>query len=286
MRVGGVEKDVLFQAFERRLLTFTPANDPAYQVEMGNVGLHYVQWRYGGQLPSFTSPLESLFSNNLSQPQWYTSSEVLNIRTGPTSKAPQPENSNNKPYLQQLQPGDNVLVLRAVAGEELIDGNNTWLQIYEKPDLFVYSAYLRKTTMSEYPAPPRTHPGLWVSVSTGKQMMAVFYGDQLIYKTLVATGRPGVGDKDYSTVKGVFSALGNYRPESQTMQGGSRASDSYYSIDDIRYVTYFYQDYAIHGSYWHAKYGISPQSHGCVNSTVYDAGLVWRLPAGTVVDVF
>ena len=70
------------------------------------------------------------------------------------------------------------------------------------------------------------------------------------------------------------------------MQGGSRASDSYYSIDDIRYVTYFYQDYAIHGSYWHAKYGISPQSHGCVNSTVYDAGLVWRLPAGTVVDVF
>jgi hypothetical protein len=46
VRVGGVEKDVLFQAFERRVLTYTPANPPAFRVEMGNVGRHYYQWRY------------------------------------------------------------------------------------------------------------------------------------------------------------------------------------------------------------------------------------------------
>ena len=45
-KVGGVEKDVLVQLFERRILTYTPTNDPAYQVEMGNVGQHYFQWRY------------------------------------------------------------------------------------------------------------------------------------------------------------------------------------------------------------------------------------------------
>lgn len=48
VKVGGVEQDVLMQAFERRVLTYTPANAPAWRVEMGNVGQHYLRWRYGG----------------------------------------------------------------------------------------------------------------------------------------------------------------------------------------------------------------------------------------------
>jgi hypothetical protein len=47
VRVGGVEKDVLMQAFERRVLTYTPDNPPDWRVEMGNVGQHYYEWRYG-----------------------------------------------------------------------------------------------------------------------------------------------------------------------------------------------------------------------------------------------
>jgi hypothetical protein len=46
IRVGGRETWVLFQAFERRVLTFNPANPPAFQVEVGNVGRHYYAWRY------------------------------------------------------------------------------------------------------------------------------------------------------------------------------------------------------------------------------------------------
>jgi Tol biopolymer transport system component len=45
-RVGGEEKDVMVQIFERRVLTYTPTNSPAFRVEMGNVGQHYFQWRY------------------------------------------------------------------------------------------------------------------------------------------------------------------------------------------------------------------------------------------------
>ncbi len=44
--VGGKERPVLFQVFERRVLTYNPANAPAFRVEMGNVGQHYYQWRY------------------------------------------------------------------------------------------------------------------------------------------------------------------------------------------------------------------------------------------------
>lgn len=49
--VGGEEMWVLVQAFERRLLTYTPENDPTWQVEMGNVGRHYYEWRYGEEPP-------------------------------------------------------------------------------------------------------------------------------------------------------------------------------------------------------------------------------------------
>ncbi len=44
--MAGVERPVLFQVFERRVLTYNPANEPAFRVEMGNVGQHYYQWRY------------------------------------------------------------------------------------------------------------------------------------------------------------------------------------------------------------------------------------------------
>jgi hypothetical protein len=46
VRVDGVEREVLFQAFERRVLTYNPANPPQFQVEMGNIGRHYYSWRY------------------------------------------------------------------------------------------------------------------------------------------------------------------------------------------------------------------------------------------------
>lgn len=43
---------VLVQAFERRLLTFTPSNELEWQIEMGNVGRHYYEWRYDNEAPN------------------------------------------------------------------------------------------------------------------------------------------------------------------------------------------------------------------------------------------
>lgn len=44
--VGGQKRDVLMQCFERRCLTFNPDNPVEWQVEAGNIGLHYHMWRY------------------------------------------------------------------------------------------------------------------------------------------------------------------------------------------------------------------------------------------------
>lgn len=52
VRVAGQPRPVLMQVFERRVLTYTPGNPPGFEVEAGNVGLHYRLWRAG--LPAAT----------------------------------------------------------------------------------------------------------------------------------------------------------------------------------------------------------------------------------------
>ncbi len=59
VKVAGQVKDVLVQGFERRVLTYTPANDPTYRVEMGNVGQHYLRWRYG-DAPTGPTPANTI----------------------------------------------------------------------------------------------------------------------------------------------------------------------------------------------------------------------------------
>ena len=59
--VAGQPKDVLVQAFERRVLTYTPSNPDAFKVEFGNIGMHYYTWRYvtnagGGTGTTTTTP--------------------------------------------------------------------------------------------------------------------------------------------------------------------------------------------------------------------------------------
>jgi len=51
VKVAGIVQPVLIQCFERRCLTYTPNNDPAWRVEAGNVGQHYFKWRYASLQP-------------------------------------------------------------------------------------------------------------------------------------------------------------------------------------------------------------------------------------------
>lgn len=72
-KVGGVERDVLVQLFERRVLTYTPTNSPGYQVEMGNVGQHYFQWRYphlGQAWAAEQPPLPIFFARTTDDGDW------------------------------------------------------------------------------------------------------------------------------------------------------------------------------------------------------------------------
>jgi hypothetical protein len=47
VKVGGKIVPVLVQAFERRVLTYTPDNPILFRVEYGNIGRAYYAWRSG-----------------------------------------------------------------------------------------------------------------------------------------------------------------------------------------------------------------------------------------------
>jgi hypothetical protein len=49
--INGQTQTVMVQLFERRVLTYNPANPARARVEFGNAGLHYYTWRYGTAEP-------------------------------------------------------------------------------------------------------------------------------------------------------------------------------------------------------------------------------------------
>ena len=49
--LGGRVQTVLVQLFERRVLTYNPANPAGQRVEFGNAGQHYFAWRYASSAP-------------------------------------------------------------------------------------------------------------------------------------------------------------------------------------------------------------------------------------------
>jgi hypothetical protein len=51
VKIGGQDRRVLIQMFQRRVLTYNPVNTPDWQVEMGNVGRHYADWRQSLGVP-------------------------------------------------------------------------------------------------------------------------------------------------------------------------------------------------------------------------------------------
>lgn len=54
IKVGNQTRTVLFQAFQRRILTYSPNNPDGWKVEMGNVGAQYYSWRYEQPVASCT----------------------------------------------------------------------------------------------------------------------------------------------------------------------------------------------------------------------------------------
>lgn len=117
-----------------------------------------------------------------------------------------------------------------------------------------------------------------ITVDIGKQTLFAWEGGRIINQTPVSTGLYYT-----PTVKGVFSI--RWKLPQQDMRGNSKWYGPY-NLKKVPNVMYFYQDYAIHGAYWHNNFG-RKASHGCVNVPVsFSQWLFDWAPAGTKVYIY
>ena len=123
----------------------------------------------------------------------------------------------------------------------------------------------------------------WVDVNLSAQSLVAYEGDKPVYATIISSGRHNDEDKtkDHRTVQGEFRIREKHIAATMEDDG---ASDGPYSIQDVPWIMYFEASYALHGAFWHSKFG-HEKSHGCVNMTPHDAKHVFgwagpNLPAG------
>lgn len=108
----------------------------------------------------------------------------------------------------------------------------------------------------------------WLDVNVSKQTLVAYEGTRAVYATLISTGEAGLEDPEHSkaTKRGIFRV--HTKHVSTTMD--SDAVGEEFELRDVPYVQYFEEGYALHGAYWHDRFG-TPKSHGCINLTPQDA---------------
>jgi hypothetical protein len=140
-------------------------------------------------------------------------------------------------------------------------------------------------TMTNPGAPPKDiGPNeRWIDVNLGRQTLVAFEGNKAVFATIISSGRHDDDDpaKDHRTRPGEFRVREKH--VSATMDNDT-ATDGPYSIEDVPWIMYFDGSTALHGAFWHSRFG-HERSHGCVNMTPRDAHEMFgwvgpELPAG------
>ena len=91
----------------------------------------------------------------------------------------------------------------------------------------------------------------WIQINLTTQRLTAWEGGKPVYAIVISSGK-----KSTPTLTGIFNI--------QSKQKSSRMQGEDYDVPNVPYAMYYQGNYAIHGAYWHRKFG-TPISHGCVN---------------------
>jgi lipoprotein-anchoring transpeptidase ErfK/SrfK len=97
----------------------------------------------------------------------------------------------------------------------------------------------------------------WIEIKLSSQRLIAWEGKTPVYAIMISTGKDST-----PTNTGVYAI--------QTRDRYVRMRGADYDITDVPYTMYYDGSYAIHGAYWHHRFG-TPVSHGCVNVAVNHA---------------
>lgn len=128
---------------------------------------------------------------------------------------------------------------------------------------------------------PEWTPKLWprrIEVDLSTQQLRAYEGALMVYQAPVATGRNG-----FNTPVGEYAVY--RKTELHTMRGSMKGET--WKVPNVPWIMYINGGVAIHGTYWHNKFGTGYRpSHGCINVSIDDAQWLYEWASvGTPVIV-
>ncbi len=114
----------------------------------------------------------------------------------------------------------------------------------------------------------------WMLVSITHGTLVAYEGLTPVYATLISPGRGGVPVPGRDDVADSTTPIGTYnvtfKDRATTMSPDAVSGRLVHFIADVPHVQYFKAPFALHGAYWHERFG-EPASAGCINASPLDA---------------
>lgn len=190
--------------------------------------------------------------------------------------------SSRAPSVGALPAGTRVKVLDEEQGEA-IEGDPRWYRIdggrfaggRVHASLVARMAAPRPNLGS---APTAAPNGVWLVVDRAASTLTLVHEGRPELVTYVSLGNAGT-----DTPAGHFETFAKARTDDMSSLNVPGAARPYY-LPDVPCAQYYARDgAAIHGTYWHDRFGF-PESQGCINLTWGDAAFVFNRSAPTVPD--
>ena len=144
-----------------------------------------------------------------------------------------------------------------------------------------YGRWMRQTYVSLVDITPRPEgigpDEYWVEVDLYEQTFAAYEGDRMVYAGLISSGL-----NKWPTSEGLFQV---WDRQEKTKMSGAEGKVDYYFIEDVPNTMFFDQDIALHGAFWHDRFGYK-HSHGCVNMPPLAAEWVFNWSAEAPNDLW
>jgi lipoprotein-anchoring transpeptidase ErfK/SrfK len=91
----------------------------------------------------------------------------------------------------------------------------------------------------------------WIQIDLTKQNLIAWEGSKPVYAITISSGK-----------KSTPTRVGTFKIQSKLKK--TRMKGRGYDVPNVPNTMYYQGGYAIHGAYWHNRFG-TPVSHGCVN---------------------
>ena len=114
----------------------------------------------------------------------------------------------------------------------------------------------------------------WIAVSISQGTLVAYEGSRAVYTTLVSPGRGGIPTPGRDLVEASTTPLGRFtitfKDKAATMSPDFPDLPLHHWIADVPFTQYFRPPFALHGAFWHERFG-EPASGGCINLAPIDA---------------